>query len=360
MTILVDQVDSVYTKKYKVNVITNSSNFIDSTLSFKADLNNTKVYKSDEGFVLTSNSERIGGGYREGPYSAINQTVKEGYLLNQDRGTYSNKLFRDLEKLGILVPKLDVFLKKYAPYMIQVSKDYVSKDTKYLKFKVTDTEVISSLESATYNDDSIKGTYLAFLFKKDREVVKVNNRMQLTINDLINIPSGYYNVFPKEESLQVKRYNVKDHVEVFVKSFIRVDCSHNVKINNWLTTFSYLYPNSTTKLVLDKDCLSPISGLKDIDRTNTYILYELRNSNYVPVAVLSENGVDDTEIKKLLNSHEEFLRPYKVLPKQVSILLNTDPLSKDSVFKIENEKFDEIKEKAIQELNIPNINIKTL
>ena len=61
----------------------------------------------------------------------------------------------------------------------------------------------------------------------------------------------------------------------------------------------------------------------NLDTDNKYIVYKLENNEYAPQFIISSDGTEEQEdFNLLLNSHEEFLRPYFILPFKTEVLLN--------------------------------------
>lgn len=267
-----------HTKSYKLKVQIQSDDTLIENLDYKSNPIVTEVFHKPFEFCVRSSSERFSDGF--------------GTMVADSPWTRQNASYELPEGVKHLDnPK--AFLKRYGCFFA----DKPNRFYRCFSFKLNDTEV--KLGNQSLNDVKLKG----FLnIPQNRLYKKLTSTMTIDIATLLTLEEGFYNVEIASEQPKAAVYQTSNHA---------------FRLDGWVVKEGV----SESMPSLDSKCLNQLQSKTDVSSsTNEFIIYKLEDNDYKPIARVSPNGEEASEeLKALLQSHAEFLRPYFYVPKTITV-----------------------------------------
>ena len=194
---------TIYKKSYKLKTESVKFKNLDNALSNKSPLQYIQKYRTEDGFLLISNSEKISNIFKRTNELLKYQKIENGFIVNEKEGRDPNTdLYMELVEGGKFLDNPLEFLKRYNNIIKIPEKEIPYKDVLILSAKILPTEVILSSDPSF---DSITNflyeinLVLPYYYKYEKE----SNNFNIKKSDLVNLNSGFYNIYPK--------YNRKDY-----------------------------------------------------------------------------------------------------------------------------------------------------
>ena len=216
-----------------------------------------------------------------------------------------------------------MFYERYFKYLVPVhNKTPITDFEKYshILIKRKGSEVITSKQSnfeATEEDELLAAVDAIKPFYEN-----LNNSVELSYKDVLYLSNGFYKFYPKKVTNKNNFTITSNFIKLQSENLIQVTSKYKVKYNDNVLYNFLNYPSNSLEIILD-DTFSPLISKNNLDTDNKYIVYKLENNEYAPQFIISSDGTEEQEdFNLLLNSHEEFLRPYFILPFKTEVLLN--------------------------------------
>ena len=190
----------------------------------------------------------------------------------------------------------------------------------HILIKRKGSEVIASKQSnfeATEEDELLAAVDALKPFYEN-----LNNSVELSYKDVLYLSNGFYKFYPKKVTNKNNFTITSNFIKLQSENLIQVTSKYKVKYNDNVLYNFLNYPSNSLEIILD-DTLSPLISRDNLDTDNKYIVYKLENNEYIPQFIISSDGTEEQEdFNLLLSSHEEFLRPYFILPFKTEVLLS--------------------------------------
>ena len=313
----------IFKKNYNIKIVTSSSNLLKKSLNDDSKIVYISKIMTENGYNFTSNSFRIGSEYAWRGKSSKYIVKENDFLIDQSLGKSNSDLFLELLQEPKHLNNFTMFYERYFKYLVPVhNKTPVTDFEKYshILIKRKGSEVITSKQSnfeATEEDELLAAVDAIKPFYEN-----LNNNVELSYKDVLYLSNGFYKFYPKKVTNKNNFTITSNFIKLQSENLIQVKSKYKVKYNDNVLYNFLNYPSNSLEIILD-DTLSPLISKDNLDTDNKYIVYKLENNEYIPQFIISSDGTEEQEnFNLLLNSHEEFLRPYFILPFKTEVLLS--------------------------------------
>ncbi len=346
----------IFKKNYNIKIATASSNLLKKSLDDYSKIVYISKTTTENGYIFTSNSFRIGSEYAWKGKSSKYVVKENDFLMDQSLGKSNSDLFLELLQEPKYLNNFTMFYERYFKYLVPVhNKTPVTDFEKYshILIKRKGSEVITSKQNnfeATEEDELLAAVDAIKPFYEN-----LNNNVELSYKDVLYLSNGFYKFYPKKVTNKNNFTVTSNFIKLQSENLIQVKSKYKVKYNDNVLYNFLSYPSNNLEIILD-NTLSPLISKNNLDIDNKYIVYKLKDDEYVPQFIISSEGTaQEKDFNLLLNSHEEFLRPYFILPFKTEISLNyKDSEQTTEKLILVNATFEDKKEELSK--LIPHIN----
>ena len=355
---------TIYKKSYKLKTESVKFKNLDNALSNKSSLQYIQKYRTEDGFLLISNSEKISNIFKRTNELLKYQKIENGFIVDEKEGRDPNTdLYTELVEGGKFLENPLEFLKRYNNIIKIPEKEIPYKDVLILSAKILPTKVILSSDPSF---DSVTNflyeinLVLPYYYKYEKE----NNSFNIKKSDLVNLNSGFYNIYPKYNRKDYELRKTSDGLKLSNTGFVEIYSLYRASFNGWSTQLYNISQNNQTQISLNLNDYNNLVNITEFKEDYKYIIFKLRENNgskiYSPIVLISSEGKAPTDyFKRLLTSHPEYLKDYVFIPNKTDIsirYLKNNILTEDHLT-LENTDFDKLYTQLQSVTTIPNINI---
>lgn len=354
---------TIYKKSYKLTTESIKFKNLDNALSNQSSLQYIQKYRTEDGFLLISNSEKVSNIFKKTDELLTYQKIENGFIIDEKEGRNPNTdLYMELLEGGKFLDNPPEFLKRYNNIIKILEKEIPYKEVLILSAKVLPTKVVLSSDPSF---DSITNflyeinLILPYYYKYEKQ----SNSFNINKFDLANLKSGFYNILPKYNSKDYELTKTSTGLKILNTGFVEIYSLYKASFNGWSTQLYNIPQNSEAQISLNLNDYNNLVSIKEFKEDYKYIIFKLRENNgskiYSPVILISPEGKNPTDyFRKLLTSHPEYLKNYVFIPNKTDIsirYLKNNILTEDHLT-LENTDFDKLYTQLKSVTTIPNIN----
>lgn len=333
-------------KRYSVEVVCKiTENELNNLSNFSPKLG-INTYHSEDGLSIYSNSDRVSDGFRSTNIDSKPKQMCDSYLLQQEIGVTDTSLIEEFASNTKHKDNPKEFVEHYGSLLKH--KDYTDvkeNDFRVYFVKLLDDRVVTSLDNDFESTVNHTEEFMV-LQEYPKYLEKLSDHLTLSYDNLLSLREGYYNIYPKNYSDSVGARLESNKLIGRSSKVTHIKSDVITSISGWSLTEMYVNPNTSYTAELTLESLNPIPDKSVFKQDAEYIVYK-QGKNRKPLFLISSEGTEpDEEVKRLLNSHTEFLRPYFYLPNKASVSVD------GVVYELINTQFDQLK----ADLNLPIYN----
>lgn len=343
----------MYRKIYKIKVNVKVSSDLNKNFNLTGESLTIQAFKDLDGFVLKSNSNRISNVFKKDVEAEARVQDSKGFIMNQKEGTKDQKLFLEIYENPQHLNNPKEFLNHYQPIIrdLKVEQIETEDDIKIYKAKITQSKVYLSLEEGYHN---IKEPYTEVaLVQETQDIYKpYGDTLFVSKDKLLTLKEGFYSVFPRAY-FEISQ-NKFSETEVLIDSetFTKVVSNYVFQFEGRSTDVLYVNPGKKRLITCTTECKNPLKNKQQLIPTKEYILYKAEKDQIKPYCLFAPTGDEPLdEIKNLMKSHEEFLRPYFFVPNKIVLSVNSEEVE------LKTKDFEEVK-KSLIEQGLPQFNFQ--
>lgn len=336
-------------KKYNVNVVCRTTEHIQKSLINESPVLDIKVYKNLNGFTLTSNTNRISDGFGSSDTDSRPKKFYKDFVIKDEEGSSEEELLTEFKTNTKYKDNPKEFIRHYGSLLCDLETiQPKEKEFSLYSVKILDDRVITSLEDE-YDAVSRNFTELGIILEKPKLLQKASELFTITKDKLASLKEGYYSIYPKSFLNKEKKVIIDDVLKFYTDSMYKFKSLNKMNVNGWIFNKTTINPNTNIEIYLSTSCLNDLNSKEDLSPDKEYIIYK-SNKKLEPFCVISSDGEEPTEdVKKLFNSHKEFLRPYFYTSNKTTFSLNEEE------FELDSKDFLKVKEDLISS-GTPNYN----
>lgn len=345
---------------YNIKLQQLSSEVLEANLKMPSETLSASVYKTEFGLTLKSNSENISNYFKETSQLIKNMKLDSNYILGYDEDPSWG--YQERGSFEITRDYLDTFLSGPDRYNLEpviegkFVRNISDQDTvNLLSFK----EGVFSLESLdkfeiTYSDFKVNiqdpeedSHYFLLVFKNNIKYERLSDTFNIPTNQFINLSNDFYQIIPSFKKSSYSLNSTPNLVSLRSTNPLDISSSFNVNYDNYTAKEFFLIPKFKIDISYSCNDYTPLNEVESFDPSNEFVILKLEEGDYKPIYHLSSKfpiTADKTEYNLLLQSHEEFKKPYFVIAEKATITIK-DPLRSTTLDSetIYNKDFESLK-----------------
>lgn len=345
---------------YKVSIKQKENLNVKKNLENISNKMSLKIFKYDGTIELVSNSKNISEYFKTTNTLVDSVNKKDGFILGYEKDSGKDIVsFPEITESFLsdfltgpyyknLIRVSDFrFYKNISPssenYLLELKDNVFTlvPDSSYtIDFK--DSKIVSNVL-----EDSL---YFILSFRYEYELEKTTSKISLTPEDFIDLTSGFYHIFPKD-SIKTTTLNInfiKDNLYVDSGDIFKITSDLNINFDNCTTNTFTLIPNNPLVISYKLNDYTSLNDVVEFNSEKEYFIYELQNNvlnlKYYLASTVETEGDLVEDFNLLLQSHEEFKKPYVILSNRADIDLLNKRTNQIFTRTIENKEFSILKE----------------
>lgn len=340
---------------YKLNIKNVTNDVYDDVVTSNSSLQKMYVFKTNNSYILRTNSPFISNFFKPTGKLVNNYKLKDNFLTGYEK--FNNLLDNNKIKFNKeIFPITDVhsFIEKYK-YNLSSNKnkfpiflneeDFINvlvfKNNQLIKLSEADYKLnFKSFTVDILNSEYIDIKLFIVYFKKFFEYEKTSNDMEISLDKLYTLDSGFYNIYPRYPS-NIVNFNKQSKYAFTLNAdtSLSIITDLNINFDNYSSNYFETFPNLNVNLTYTRNNFTPLTSITKFEKGREYVVFKLEGTTYVAKYLLSSEGTVNQEFNLLMKSHEEFKKPYFVVGNYSNgkILNNSQVTEK---FKIYNKEFD--------------------